>query len=121
VDALVSIRTFVATTEAYDNGDFDALAKLYAPDVTWRGIGERASCHGRDDVLEMFRTNMDNGFTLQFQDILAIGQYVVTTVRSPGWPASVTTVFRMNEKGVIVAAEDFSDRREALASIPPRK
>ena len=32
-----SVRTLIATFDAYENENFDRLAELYAEDVTWTG------------------------------------------------------------------------------------
>jgi hypothetical protein len=54
-----SIRTLIATFDAYEDEDFYRLAELYAEDVTWTGAepGQR-DCQNREDVFRMFRARM---------------------------------------------------------------
>jgi len=57
-----SVRTLIATFDAYEDEDFDRLAELYAEDVTWTGAepGQR-DCQTREDVFRMFRARMNSG------------------------------------------------------------
>ena len=40
---------------ALRSGEFDGVAALLDPNVSWQGLREEWVCHGRDEVVETFR------------------------------------------------------------------
>src|SRR2546426_6480741 len=73
-----SVRTLIATFDAYEDEDFDRLAELYAEDVTWTGAEPaQRDCRNREDVFRMFRARMSSGGEASFDQILSVGSHVL--------------------------------------------
>ena len=53
-----AIETVVGWMDAMRQGDPQAIAGWFHPQVTWRGVPDDAICRNRDDVLEMLRDSL---------------------------------------------------------------
>ena len=73
-----SVRTLLATFDAYEDEDFERLAELYAEDVTWGGTEPgRLDCKNREDVFRMFRARMSSVAEARFDRLLSVGSHVL--------------------------------------------
>jgi ketosteroid isomerase-like protein len=110
-----SVRTLIATFDAYEDEDFDRLAELYAEDVTWTGAepGQR-DCQTREDVFRMFRARMNSGGQASFDQILSVGSHVLLAGHLElDRFVSVFTV----EGGRVVRVRDYGSTDEALDAL----
>jgi len=111
-----SVRTLIATFDAYEDEDFDRLAELYAEDVTWTGAepGQR-DCQNREDVFRMFRARMSSeGQVRSFDRILSVGSHVLLAGHLElDRFVSVFTV----EGGRVVRVKDYGSTDEALDAL----
>jgi ketosteroid isomerase-like protein len=110
-----SVRTLIATFDAYEDEDFDRLADLYSEDVTWTGAepGQR-DCQNREDVFRMFRPRMSSGGQASFDRILSVGSHVLLAGRLElDRFVSVFTV----EGGRVVRVKDYGSTDEALDAL----
>jgi ketosteroid isomerase-like protein len=110
-----SVRTLIATFDAYEDEDFDRLAELYAEDVTWTGAGPgQRDCQNREDVFRMFRARMSSGGQASFDQILSVGSHVLLAGHLElDRFVSVFTV----EGGRVVRVRDYGSTDEALDAL----
>jgi ketosteroid isomerase-like protein len=108
---------------ALRGGDFDAAASLFDPDVTWQGLRDEWVCHGREEVLETFRTGLEQRREIDALEFTRGGEQVVLGARGPsmtevgGEPlgGQIFNVFTLRD-GRIVRIDDYRSRAEALAA-----
>ena len=108
---------------AWRRGDFDALERLFDPEVEWRWF-ERGEwdCQGRDDVMRTLRERYAEGFAkgkLEFRDGDEDSIVVVShpsEIGGPEWPAETATVMRFRA-GKVVSMQDFRTEAEALDAV----
>jgi ketosteroid isomerase-like protein len=119
MDAVSSLRVMTDSMAAYNEGDFDRLAQLYAEDITWSSPWRGTSCEDRDDVFELFRWRRAGNGDLSIDEIRGLPGRVY--VRGRIWPGGEPffTVFAIAD-GKIVAAKDFSSREKAEATFVTR-
>jgi ketosteroid isomerase-like protein len=62
MDAQGTMRLMSDTMDAYDRGDFDRLAEIYAKDARWINNVDPGGphCRNRDDIFSMFRQRMNS-------------------------------------------------------------
>jgi ketosteroid isomerase-like protein len=54
MDAQGTMRLMFDTMDAYDRGDFDRLAEIYAEDAQWRNADPKGPhCRNRDEIFTM--------------------------------------------------------------------
>jgi ketosteroid isomerase-like protein len=108
---------------ALRRGDSDAAAALLDPEITWQGLHEDWVCHGREEVMDTFRSGLEERRALEAIEFTTSGDHVVLGVRGPGivevggepLGGQIFNVFTLRD-GRIVRIEDYRGRGEALAA-----
>ena len=108
---------------ALRRGDYEAAAELLDPDVTWRGVREDLVCHGREEVIDTFRSALKERREIDALEFIRGGDRVVVGVRDPtltevaGEPleGQIFNVFTLRD-GRITRIDDYRRRPEALAA-----
>ena len=108
---------------ALRGGDFDAAVALLDPDVAWQGLREDWVCHGREEVMETFRSGLEQRREIDGLEFTRAGDQVVMGARGPsitevaGEPlgGQIFNVFTLRD-GRIVRIDDYRGRTEALAA-----
>jgi len=130
-----AIETVVGWMDAMRQGDPQAIAGWFHPQVTWRGVPDDAICRNRDDVLEMLRDSLvpcpedpqtyelDAGLrgAVAVELIAAGDETVVLGAKVPGLSevggqnlrGQLYNVFRVRG-GQIVEVTDYALRGQAL-------
>jgi ketosteroid isomerase-like protein len=110
-----SIRTLIATFDAYEDEDGDRITEIYTEDVTWTGAepGQR-DCQNREDVFRMFRARMSSGGEASFDQILSVGSHVL--VAGHVEVDRFVSVFTV-EGGRVVRVKDYGSTDEALDAL----
>jgi ketosteroid isomerase-like protein len=76
------MRLMFDTMDAYDRGDFDRLAEIYAEDAQWRNANPNGPhCRNRDDIFTMFRQRKDAGIRIGFDELRSAPSQVRLTAR----------------------------------------
>jgi ketosteroid isomerase-like protein len=110
-----SVRTLIATFDAYEDEDFDRLAELYAEDVTWTGAEpEQRDCQNREEVFRMFRARMSSWGQASFDRILSVGSHVLVAGHME--MDRFVSVFTI-EGGRVVRVKDYGSTDEALDAL----
>ena len=106
--------------QAFAEGDFSGLARLFADDAVWhvRGDSPLAGDHaGRQDIVDFLRKlaqETHESFMFELHDILANDQHTVvlahTTVQREDvtYTADEVHVFCTNDQGLIIEAWGFT-------------
>jgi hypothetical protein len=68
---------------ALRRGDFDAAARLLDPDVTWQGLREDWVCHGREEVIDIFRWGLEERREIDALEFTRSDEQVVMGARLP--------------------------------------
>jgi SnoaL-like domain len=85
MDAQGTMRLMFDTMDAYDRGDFDRLAEIYAEDAQWRNADPTGPhCRNRDDIFAMFRQRMNSGIRIAFDEMRSTPTQVILTARVAG-------------------------------------
>ncbi len=108
---------------ALGRANFEAAAELLDPDVTWQGVREDLVCHGREEVVEIFRWGLDEHREIDALEFIRGGDRVVVGVRAPtltevaGEPleGQIFNVFTLRD-GRITRIDDSRRRSQALAA-----
>ncbi len=108
---------------ALRGGDFDAAAGLLDPEIAWRGLREEWVCHGRKEVLETFRSGLEQRREVDALEFTRGGDQVVLGARGPSMTevggealgGQIFNVFTLRD-GRIVRIDDYRGRSEALAA-----
>jgi ketosteroid isomerase-like protein len=108
---------------ALRGGDFEAAAVLLDPDVAWQGLREEWVCHGREEVIETFRSGLEERRDIDGLEFTRGGNQVVLGARGPsmtevgGEPleGQIFNVFTLRD-GRILRIDDYRRRAEALAA-----
>ena len=116
-----SIETLLAWLDELRRRDTDALARGVHPDVVWHGVREDLACRGRDQVLDTFLGEREQGYEIEAFELLGGRDRVVLGVRRPGLREidevelydQIHNVFELRE-GRIVEIRDYRTRGEAL-------
>jgi ketosteroid isomerase-like protein len=113
------MRLMFDTMDAYDRGDFDRLAEIYAEDAHWSNADpEGPHCRNRDDIFTMFRQRRDSGVRITFDEMRSTPTQVVLTVRAADF-GSVVSVFTFEGRR-IVAIADYPSTGAAEAALGQR-
>ena len=108
--------------ESWRRGDFDALERMFAPEVEWRWFepGEW-DCHNRREVMRTLRQRHAAGFAegrLKFHeagpDVVVVTAYP-SEIGGPDWPDETSTVIRFRD-GEVVSMQDYRTEAEARAA-----
>ncbi len=130
-----AIEAVVGWMDAMRQGDLQAVARWFHPQVIWRGVPNGAICRNRDDVLDMLRDSLtpcpDDPQTYEVDEglrgavavelIAASDDTVVLGAKVPGLTevgeqelrGQLYNVFRTHE-GRIVEVDDYALRHQAL-------
>lgn len=106
---------------AVRRGDFETAADLLDPDVSWEGLREEWVCHGRAEVIDTFRSGLEQRREIDALEFTRAGEQVVLGARGPKIGpeeeplGQIFNVFTLGE-GRIVRIEDYRGRREALTA-----
>ena len=118
MDAQDTMRLMFDTMDAYDRGDFDRLAEIYAEDARWiNAHPEGPHCRDRGDIFAMFRQRMDSGIRVTFDELRSTPTHVVLTARIEGF-VPVVSVFRFAGRR-IVSIQDYSSMAAAESALQP--
>jgi ketosteroid isomerase-like protein len=108
---------------ALRRGDFDDAAGLLDPDVSWQGLRAEWVCHGREEVVDTFRSGLERRREIDALEFTRGGEQVVLGARGASIDAvedeplegQIFNVFTLRD-GRIVRIEDYRGRREALTA-----
>jgi ketosteroid isomerase-like protein len=116
MDAQGTMRLMFDTMDAYDRGDFDRLAEIYAEDASWINADpEGPHCRNRDDIFAMFRDRMGAGTRITFDELRSTPTQVVITARAADF-GRVVSVFSF-EGRQIVAIRDYPSMEAAALAL----
>ena len=116
MDAQGTMRLMFDTMAAYDRGDFDRLAEVYAEDAQWMNADpEGPHCHNRDDIFTMFSQRRNAGIRISFDEMRSTPTHVLLTARING-SDPVVTVFSFQGRR-IAAVQDYPSMAAAEAAI----
>src|SRR2546425_3586717 len=108
---------------ALRGGDFGAAAGLLDPEIAWQGLREEWVCHGREEVLETFRSGLEQRREVDALEFTRGGDQVVLGARGPsmtevGGEPLGGQIFNVStlRDGRIVRIDDYRGRNEALAA-----
>lgn len=120
--------------DAFKQGDLDRLLGCMAEDIDWElpaipGVPFSGKRHGRDQVTEFFRLEVEHQIPREFtpQDFIAQGERVVAvghyafSVKSTGedYESDWTHIFTIRN-GKIAAFREFLDTRSAALAFQPQ-
>jgi hypothetical protein len=106
MDAQGTMRLMFDTMDAYDRGDFDRLAEIYAEDAQWIDADPNGPhCRDRDDIFTLFRKRHDAGISIAFDEMRSTPTRVALTARVDGRDP-VVSVFSFKGRR-IVAVRDY--------------
>jgi hypothetical protein len=106
---------------ALRHGDFEAAAGLLDADVSWQSLREEWVCHGREEVIDTFRSGLEQRREIDALEFTRGGEQVVLGARGPnigpeGEPLDqIFNVFTLRD-GRILRTDDYRGRREALTA-----
>ena len=105
MDAQGTMRLMFDTMDAYDRGDFDRLAEIYAEDAQWLNADPKGPhCRNRDDIFTMFRHRMDARIRIGFDELRSTPPHVVLTSRVDGFDPGVT-VFSFQGRRIVTVTD----------------
>ena len=105
MDAQGTMRLMFDTMDAYDRGDFDRLAEIYAEDAHWSNADpEGPHCRNRDDIFTMFRERRDSGVRITFDEMRSTPTQVMLTVRAADF-GRVVSVFTFEGRRIAAIAD----------------
>jgi ketosteroid isomerase-like protein len=105
MDAQDTMRLMFDTMDAYDRGDFDRLAEIYAEDAQWLNADPNGPhCRNREDIFEMFRQRMRSGVRITFDELGSTPTQVVLTARVAG-SDPVVSVFSFKGRHIASIAD----------------
>jgi hypothetical protein len=120
MDAQGTMRLMFDTMDAYDRGDFDRLAEIYAEDAQWINADPKGPhCRNRDDIFTMFRQRRNAGIRLAFDEMRSAPTRVVLTARVDGRDP-VVTVFSFQGRR-IATVRDYPSMKAAEAALGRRR
>jgi SnoaL-like domain len=119
MDAQGTMRLMFDTMDAYDRGDFDRLAEVYAEDAQWINVDPKGPhCRNRDDIFVMFRQRMGAGVRIAFEEMRSTPTRVVLTARSADFGRVVSVVGFEGRR--IVAIRDYPSMEAAESALAGR-
>lgn len=80
-----SVELVLRGYRAFLAGDFEAIFEMLDPDVEWHGLdGESWDGAGRENVLEVLAERLQDGFRLELERCIGVGEQVVVSFRASG-------------------------------------
>jgi hypothetical protein len=120
MDAQGTMRLMFDTMDAYDRGDFDRLAEIYAEDAQWISADPNGPpCRNRDDIFTMFRRRWDAGIRIAFDEMRSMPTRVALTARVDGRDP-IVSVFSFQERR-IVTVRDYPSMKAAESALGGRR
>jgi SnoaL-like domain len=111
MDAQGTMRLMFDTMDAYDRGDFDRLAEIYAEDAQWINADPKGPhCRNRDDIFTMFRHRREAGIRIAFDEMRSTPAGVVLTARVDGRDP-VVSVFSFQGRRIVTVRTTRRRRR----------
>jgi hypothetical protein len=105
MDAQGTMRLMFDTMDAYDRGDFDRLAEIYAEEARWTNADPNGPhCRNRDDIFSMFRARKGSGVRITFDEMRSTPTQVVLTARAADF-GSVVSVFSFEGRRIVAVAD----------------
>ena len=80
-----SVELVLRGYRAFLAGDFEAIAEMLDPDVEWQGLeGDSWDEEGRENVLEVLADRLQDGFRIELERCIGVGEQVVVSFRASG-------------------------------------
>jgi ketosteroid isomerase-like protein len=119
MDAQGIMRLMFDTMDAYDRGDFDRLAEIYAKDARWiNNVDPKGPhCRNRDDIFAMFRQRLTSGVRITFDEMRSTPTTVVLTARIAG-SDPIVSVFHFKGRRIVSIA-DYPSMEAAESALVP--
>ena len=116
MDAQDTMRLMFDTMDSYDRADFDRLGEIYAEDARWTNADPNGPhCRNRDDIFTMFRSRMESGIRVTFDEMRSTPTHVVLTARGADF-GPVVNVFTFEGRR-IADVTDYLSMEAAEAAV----
>jgi ketosteroid isomerase-like protein len=80
-----SVELVLQGYRAFLAGDFEAIADMLDPDVEWSGLDGGPWDHaGQENVLEVLADRLQDGFRIELERCIGVGDKVVVSFRASG-------------------------------------
>jgi limonene-1,2-epoxide hydrolase len=120
--AQANLQVVLDWIDALREGDIDAIAERFHPDVAWEDVVGGRACEGRAQVLAWLRASPGQPTDVDALELLADADHVVLGVRNHArqelagvqLEGQLFTVFTVSD-GQIVHLRDHAHRADALA------
>jgi ketosteroid isomerase-like protein len=120
--AQTNLQLVLDWIDALRQGDIDAIAERFHPDVAWEDVAGGVACQGREQVLAWLRAAPAQPTDVDALELLADDGHVVLGIRNHARQAlagvrldgQLFTVFTLRD-GQIVHLHDHAHRADALA------
>ena len=104
--------------EALMRGDLDAVAELFAPDLTWEWWRQGPwDCHSREEAMTVIRERIGQRAIGELQEIIDVDDERIVVVMGHDGSANVVTV----RDGKVVTMRDYRTEAEALGAVGLRE
>lgn len=118
-----NIEFLWAWLDAVRRRDIEALTAALDPDVVWQGIRDELSCHGPEELVEMFISGYEASRGIDSLELLGGEKHVVLGARGAELDeingievgGAIYNVFTI-EDGRITRIEDYLRRPDAMAA-----
>ncbi|MFL5957827.1 MAG: nuclear transport factor 2 family protein [Solirubrobacterales bacterium] len=116
-----NIELLIAWLDALRRRDLPALTERLDPQATWQGVRLDLVCHGREEIVQTFVGQRDEGYDVDALELIGAADHAILHARlsEPQEMGGVTAqggmynVFRI-EQSTITRIEDYLDRDDAL-------
>jgi ketosteroid isomerase-like protein len=120
--AQTNLQLVLDWIDALRQGDIDAIAERFHPDVAWEDVAGGVACEGREQVLGWLRAAPAQPSDVDALELLADPDHVVLGIRNHArqklagvqLDGQLFTVFTIHD-GQIVHLHDHAHRADALA------
>jgi limonene-1,2-epoxide hydrolase len=116
-----NIELLIAWLDALRRRDLPALTGRLDPQTTWQGVRPDLACHGREEIVQIFVGQRDQGYDVDALELIGAVDHAILHAR-PAEPQEIGgiiaqggmyNVFRI-EQSTITRIEDYLDRDDAL-------
>ncbi|MFL5976689.1 MAG: nuclear transport factor 2 family protein [Solirubrobacterales bacterium] len=116
-----NIELLIAWLDALRRRDLPALTERLDPQATWQGVRLDLVCHGREEIVQTFVGQRDEGYDVDALELIGAADHAILHARlsEPQEIGGVTAqggmynVFHI-EQSTITRIEDYLDRDDAL-------